>query len=189
MKSINFCSLCAAPIAYLIPENDNKKRAVCTKCKHIHYENPKIVNACIIEHQDQILLAKRTIQPRAGFWNVPAGFMENGESTRSGAVREIREEVCAELKHIHLFGVYNVIQRNQVHIYFRAQLKNDYYAAGSETSEVKLFHPDHIPWNLLAFPVGVTALKRYCQQIHNRTFTVEEQDILIDYSQYDDLRP
>ena len=181
MGHIQFCNMCGSAVNYQQPPGDNVDRAVCTNCGHIHYENPKIVNACILEHEGKILLGKRTIPPREGFWNVPAGFMENGESTRSGAIREIREEVCAEIVDIQLFGVYNIIQRNQVHVYFRGHIKDGKFAAGAETSEAKLFAPDEIPWDRIAFPVGITALKRYVSEMKTGVFSIIEDDIIIDY--------
>ena len=181
MPEIKFCNMCGAAVQYQQPEGDNAQRAVCTQCQHIQYENPKIVNACIIEHEGKILLGKRTIPPREGFWNVPAGFMENGESTRAGAIREVREEVCAEIADMQLFGVYNIIQRNQVHVYFRGHLKGTHFAAGAETSEVKLFAPQEIPWDRIAFPVGITAMKRYVEEMKTGEFSIIEDDIIIDY--------
>ncbi|MCF6300717.1 MAG: NUDIX hydrolase [Proteobacteria bacterium] len=181
MQPIKYCNQCGEPVAYLIPAGDDKPRACCHACNYIQYENPKIVNACIIESDGKILLGKRTIEPRSGFWNVPAGFMENQESTRQGAIREVTEEVCAQLKNVHLFGVYNIIQRNQVHIYFRAELDGDDYTAGAETSEAKLFSPNEIPWDQIAFPVGITALKRYIKEMKTDKFSIKEEDIVIDY--------
>jgi len=110
--------------------------------------------------------------------------MENGEATRSGAIREVKEEVLADLKNVTLFGVYNIIQRNQVHVYFRAELAHESFGAGAETSAARLFAPQDIPWDHLAFPVGITALKRYIQEMPSG----QEQDIIIDYEllkQYD----
>ncbi len=185
---IRFCNQCGEPVKYQIPRGDDKPRAVCQSCHFIHYENPKIVNACIVEHEGKILLGKRTIEPRKGFWNVPAGFMENGEATRSGAIREVKEEVLADLKNVTLFGVYNIIQRNQVHVYFRGELAHEHFGAGAETSDAKLFAPEHIPWSKLAFPVGITALKRYIKEMKTGDFSIKEEDIIIDYEllkQYD----
>lgn len=183
---IKFCCLCGAETINKKPDGDDKIRAVCSKCQHVHYQNPKVVNACIIEHQGKILLGKRTIEPRKGCWNVPAGFMENGESTRCGAIREVREEVCAELESVTLFGVYNIINRNQVHIYFRAKLKGTQFAAGAETSQAALFAPEQIPWNNLAFPVSITALERYIKEMPSQDFSIKEEDILLDYQELTD---
>ncbi|TDR16348.1 NUDIX hydrolase [Marinicella litoralis] len=186
--TIKFCNQCGHEVKYLIPQGDDKPRAVCQSCYTIQYENPKVVNACIIEHKGKILLGKRTIEPRSGFWNIPAGFMENGESTRTGAIREVKEEVLADLKNITLFGVYNIIQRNQVHVYFRAELAHENFGAGAETSDAKLFAPEDIPWDQIAFPVGITALKRYIREMPSGEFSIKEEDIIIDYEllkQYD----
>ena len=185
---IKFCNQCGQEVKYQIPPGDDKPRAICQSCFLIQYENPKIVNACIVEHEGKILLGKRTIEPRKGYWNIPAGFMENGEATSSGAIREVKEEVLADLKNVTLFGVYNIIQRNQVHVYFRAELAHDYFGAGAETSEAKLFAPEDIPWDHLAFPVGITALKRYLKEMPSGDFSIKEEDIIIDYEllkQYD----
>lgn len=186
--SIKFCNQCGNETKYQIPLGDDKPRAVCQSCGFIQYENPKIVNACIVEHEGKILLGKRTIEPRAGCWNVPAGFMENGEATSTGAIREVKEEVLADLNNVTLFGVYNIIQRNQVHVYFRAHLAHPNFGAGAETSEAKLFSPENIPWDELAFPVGITALKRYIKEMKTGNFSIKEEDIIIDYEllkQYD----
>jgi len=179
--SIKFCNQCGRQVKYQKPEGDEELRAVCQSCFHIQYENPLIVNACIIEHEGRILLGKRTIEPRKNCWNVPAGFMENGESTRLGAIREVKEEVLATVKNLELFGVYNIVQRSQVHIYFRAQLDSPHFAAGAETSDAQLFLPEDIPWDTLAFPVSITALKRYIEEMKTGNFSIKEEDILIDY--------
>ncbi len=180
--SIKYCNQCGHQVKYQIPQEDNALRAVCQNCAFIQYENPKVVNACIIEHEGKILLGKRTIEPRSGFWNLPAGFMENGESTRAGAIREVREELLAEVENITLFGVFNVIQSHQVHVYFRAGLVNGEFAAGAETSEAQLFAPDEIPWDQIAFPVGVAALKRYLEEKSNGEFLIKEEDVIVDHT-------
>ncbi len=180
---IKYCNQCGHQVKYEVPDGDDKPRAVCQSCATIQYENPLVVNACIVEYEGKILLGKRTIEPRSGYWNIPAGFMENGEATRSGAIREVKEEVLADLKNVTLFGVYNIIQRNQVHVYFRGELVHGKYGAGAETSAAKLFAPDDIPWDQIAFPVGITALRRYVKEMTTGDFSIKEEDIIIDYEQ------
>ena len=179
--SIKYCNQCGHQVKYQTPEGDNKPRAVCQNCFYVQYENPLIVTGCIIEHEGRILLGKRTIEPRKNCWNIPAGFLENGESTQAGAIREVKEEVLANVKNIELFGVYSIIQRSQVHIYFRAQLDSSDFGPGAETSDVQFFEPENIPWDQLAFPVNITALKRYVIEMKTGNFTTQEEDILIDY--------
>lgn len=176
---IKFCNQCGQEVKYQIPEGDNKPRAVCQSCGFIQYENPKVVNACIVEHEGKILLGKRTIEPRNGFWNLPAGFMENGEATQSGAIREVKEELLADLSEVTLFGVYNVIQSHQVHVYFRGKLVDGKYGVGVETSEAELFLPEDIPWDEIAFPVGAQALRRYLQEMKTGEFTIKEEDVIV----------
>lgn len=179
--SIKYCNQCGHSVKYEKPEGDDQLRAVCQNCFYIQYENPLIVTGCIIEHEGRILLGKRTIEPRKNCWNIPAGFLENGESTQDGAIREVKEEVLTEVKNIQLFGVYSIIQRSQVHIYYRAELDSSDFGAGAETSEARFFKPEDIPWDNLAFPVNITALKRYVKEMKSGDFTIQEDDILIDY--------
>lgn len=153
---MKFCSECAHPVALLIPEGDNRPRYVCAQCETIHYHNPKLVVGSIpVWDQDgevRILLCKRAIEPRHGFWTLPAGFMENNETTAEAAVRETEEEAGADIEIGDLFSLLNVAQVHQVHLFYLARLRSLEYAAGIESLEVKLFAEHEIPWDELAFP-------------------------------------
>ncbi len=157
---MKFCSICGGTISYRIPEGDNRERAVCNDCGAIHYKNPLVVVGCIVEHEGKILLCKRSIEPRYGYWTIPAGFMELGESTADGAARETLEEACAEVEMDRLFASVDVIRAGQVHVYYLAKLKGG-FAAGSETLEARLFAEDEIPWDDIAFASGKYALEKY----------------------------
>ena len=135
-------------------------RWVCSACDVVHYQNPKIVVGCVPEFDDRILLCKRAIDPRYGFWTVPAGFMELGETVAQGAARETLEEACAEVEIGHLFASVDVPEAGQVHLFFTATLLGD-FAAGHETLEVDLFAKDKIPWHQIAFRSGLFALRKY----------------------------
>lgn len=126
----------------------------------VHYQNPNIVVGCVVEHHGQILLCKRAIEPRQGFWTVPAGFMELGESLAQGAARETLEEACAEVRIGHLFASVDVIDAGQVHLFFAAKLLGG-YGVGQESLETLLFDEADIPWDELAFRSGVFALEKY----------------------------
>ena len=157
---MNFCSECGQSVAQVIPEGDNRERSVCTSCGIVHYVNPKIVVGCVPERDGRILLCKRAIEPRYGYWTVPAGFMELGESTAQGAARETLEEACAEVKIGHLFASVDVVDAGQVHMFYTAKLLGD-FAAGEESLEVAMYSEAEIPWDDIAFHSGRYALQKY----------------------------
>jgi ADP-ribose pyrophosphatase YjhB (NUDIX family) len=146
-----------------IPNGDDKPRLLCTDCGFINYVNPKIVAGVVIsDHEGRILLCRRGIEPRHGFWTVPAGFMEEGESTSQGAAREAYEEACVTVQIDALLGIYEVPRISQVHFMYRGTLASD-FAAGPESLEVKLFDYADIPWDEIAFPTGTWALRDWAK--------------------------
>lgn len=158
---MKFCSNCGAPVAHRVPPGDSLPRYVCDACQTIHYQNPRMVVGCIAEWEDRILLCRRAIEPRYGLWTVPAGFMENGETTYQGAERETLEEANARIQIGPLYALYNIPHINQVYILFRAQLLDLGFHAGAETLEVKLFAEAEIPWDRLAFATVRNTLTHY----------------------------
>lgn len=175
--SDGFCSHCGSAVKAQIPEGDNRLRKVCTSCDFIHYENPKNVVGCLLEWQGKVLLCKRAIEPRHGYWTLPAGFMENEESTLAGAAREAYEEATAECEELRLFAVYNLPRISQVYLMFFGQLKNGFAKANEETLEVGLFDQSEIPWKELAFPVVTETLTRYFEMRDQRDRRVYCADI------------
>jgi ADP-ribose pyrophosphatase YjhB (NUDIX family) len=149
------------PSVRLIPEGDNRPRLVCTDCGFIHYENPKVVVGSVCVRDDRILLCRRAIDPRRGYWTLPAGFLELGETTTAGAIREAEEEACAQIEITALLAVYSIPRISQVQLMYLATLSNDRIAAGPESLEVGLFEWEDIPWNHLAFPSVRWALHQY----------------------------
>ncbi len=148
-----------------IPPGDDKERRVCQSCDFIDYQNPKIVAGSVVLKDDKILLCKRDIEPRKGFWTLPAGFMELGESVEEAAQREAQEEALADIEIERLLAVYSVPRIGQVQVMFRAQLLSD-YGVGPESQEVKLVEWKDIPWSELAFPTVVWALTHYAETRH-----------------------
>lgn len=151
----------AGPITKAIPEGDNVPRLTCTDCGFIQYENPKIIVGAICEWENKILLCRRAIEPRVGYWTPPGGFMELDETTAQGAAREVWEEACARVEIREMLGLYEVPHIGQVQIFFRAQMLTPEFSAGPESQEVKLFSQDEIPWDELAFSSSTWAMKRY----------------------------
>lgn len=162
---MKFCSECAHPVALAIPEGDNRPRYVCPQCHAIHYQNPKLVVGSIpVWEQDgklQVLLCKRAIEPRYGYWTLPAGFMENEETTEQAAMRETEEEAGADVELGKLFTLLNVAHVHQVHLFYLARLRNLDFAPGEESLEVQLFTQDEIPWDDLAFPTVRSTLELF----------------------------
>ncbi|MFK8078569.1 MAG: NUDIX hydrolase [Granulosicoccus sp.] len=175
--SSGFCTQCGSAVKEHIPDGDNRLRMVCSSCDFIHYENPKNVVGCLLEWQGKVLLCKRGIEPRHGYWTLPAGFMENEESTIDGAAREAYEEAMAECEELRLFAVYNLPRISQVYIMFFGQLKEGFAKANEETLEVGLFNQSEIPWGELAFPVVTETLTRYYEMRNQRDRRVYCADI------------
>lgn len=139
------------------------ERLVCDECGYIQYDNPKIVVGVVAARAGRILLCRRAIEPRSGYWTIPAGYLELNETSEQGALREAREEACAELRLDGLLAVYNIPRISQVQLIYRAELLSTEVAAGEESAEVGLFAPANIPWRDLAFPSVRWALTQYAE--------------------------
>lgn len=152
-------------------------RYCCDSCGKVHYRNPLIVAGCIVEADDgRLLLCRRSIEPRAGYWTMPAGFMENDESLIQAAARETREEACAEVEMLGLHSVISVPGANQVHIMFRSRLTGG-FSAGAETTEAALYEERDIPWDELAFRTVRAALEHFVADRTAGQFKVHELTI------------
>jgi ADP-ribose pyrophosphatase YjhB (NUDIX family) len=158
---VKFCSHCGQPVSLRTPEGDHLPRFVCDGCGVVHYQNPKLVVGCVPEHEGRILLCKRAIEPRHGYWTIPAGFMENGETTQDGARRESWEEALADVEIGSLLAVVHVLHADQVHVMFRARLPEPRFGAGAESLEVMLYDEADVPWQDIAFRSVDFALRRY----------------------------
>ena len=158
---IKHCRVCGASTQYRVPADDNRERAICTACGEVHYENPLNVVGTVPVWGEQVLLCRRNIEPRYGLWTLPAGFMEMGETTAEGAVRETVEEAGARIELLGLFALLNVVRAGQVHLFYRARLQGTRFDPGPETIEARLFHEHEIPWELLAFRTVHETLQRY----------------------------
>ncbi len=169
---MKFCSECGQPVSKRIPEGDDRHRYVCDSCGAIHYQNPRIIVGTIPVYQQQILLCRRAIEPRKGFWTVPAGFMENGETTLQGALRESWEEARIKLEHGNLYRLFDLPYINQVYIFYLSELSEPVFDVGPESLEVSLFHEQDIPWDEIAFPVVKDALQEYLEDRKNNVFPV-----------------
>lgn len=169
---MNFCSNCAsANIEKRIPDDDNLPRDICSDCGEIFYSNPNIVTGVLpFTNNNEILLCKRSIEPRSGYWTLPAGFLENGESIEEGALRETQEEAKLLVKDVQLFNVISVPRINQIYTFFTGLVVNDDFGPTPESSEVKLFHIDDIPWDDLAFRTVRMTIELYLKEGVGKAF-------------------
>lgn len=171
---IKFCSHCGASVSFEIPAGDALPRHVCKRCGHIHYENPRLVVGCVASWEDRILLCRRAIEPQLGYWTLPAGFMENGETTAEAATRETFEEAGAKIIVDAPFAMVSIAHINQVHLFYRGRLATADHAAGEESLEVSLVLPDNIPWQDMAFRSVTHCLERYLDDVARGCFGFHE---------------
>jgi len=161
LRRIKHCRACGSPVGYQVPDDDNRERAVCPACQLIHYENPLNVVGTVPVWGEQVLLCKRAIEPRHGFWTLPAGFMELGETVEDGAIRETVEEAGANIELQDLFTMISVVRVGQVHLFYRARMTDATLDPGPETLEARLFHEHEVPWDQIAFRTVKDTLQHF----------------------------
>ncbi|HYZ61647.1 MAG TPA: NUDIX hydrolase [Acetobacteraceae bacterium] len=146
----------------IVPEGDNRLRDVCDTCGYVAYSNPKVVVGSVVVERGQVLLCRRAIEPRRGFWTLPAGFLEHGETLEEGAAREAEEEAGAAIRLDGILAVYSISRIGQVQVMFRARFDGPArFAPGDESLDVRLFSWDAVPWSELAFPSVRWALEAW----------------------------
>jgi ADP-ribose pyrophosphatase YjhB (NUDIX family) len=174
---IRHCRRCGAAVERRVPADDNRERAVCPACDEIHYENPLNVVGTVPVWNDQVLLCRRAIEPRYGLWTLPAGFLELGESTSEGAMRETDEEAGARIELQGLFSMLNVVRVGQVHLFYRARMLDTSLNPGSETLEARLFSESQVPWEEIAFRTVRQTLELYFEDRRKGHFAIHCADI------------
>lgn len=174
---MKFCSHCGAPVELTVPPGDTLPRHVCTRCAAVHYQNPRMVVGCIAEWEGRILLCRRAIEPRYGLWTLPAGFMENNETTAAAAARETLEEACAEVEIERLFALVDIPHIHQVHMFYTARLRGGRFGAGSESLESRLFAENEVPWQEMAFRSVTFALTAWFEDRRLGSFSLHTTDL------------
>lgn len=174
---IRHCRACGTPVAYRVPADDNRERAVCPACGRVHYENPLNVVGTVPVWGEQVLLCRRNIEPRFGLWTLPAGFLELGETTDAGALRETVEEAGAQIELQGLFSVLNVVRVGQVHLFYRARMLSADLDPGPETIEARLFREHEVPWDEIAFRTVRETLIRFFDDRRRGQFGLHCADI------------
>jgi len=162
-----------------VPPGDTLPRWVCDHCGEIHYQNPKLIVGTVPDYQDKVLLCRRAIEPRYGYWTLPAGFMENDETTRQAALRETLEESGAQVDLGAPFTMISVPRVNQVHLYFLARVRELGFKPGEETLEVALFEEAHVPWEEIAFRTVGATLRHWFVDRRAAAFGFHCEDLMV----------
>ena len=161
---MNYCSHCGSDQLELrIPQGDHRARQICESCAKIHYTNPKMVVGCLIVKEGEVMLCRRGIEPRMGYWNLPCGYLENGETVQQGALREVHEETGAHVALGPMHVVYNLPHADQVYLIFKAEMNSSHYELTPESTEISFFAENEVPWKDIAFSSNVFALRHYFQ--------------------------
>lgn len=176
---MRYCPQCGHAVNMTIPAGDTRERAVCPSCGHIDYDNPRLITGTIPLYQGKLLLCKRNIEPRLGYWTLPAGFMENQETTSEGALRETLEESGSQAICKQAFSMISIPHINQIHLFYLAELERDDFHATEESSEVALFELDEIPWNELAFTSVSKTLEFFLEDHKTGQYGFHEDSITI----------
>ena len=174
---MKFCANCGAAVVQRVPPGDTLTRWVCEHCGEIHYQNPKLVVGTVPEHEGKVLLCRRAIEPRYGYWTLPAGFMENDETTAQAALRETLEEAGAAVELQQPFTLISVPRVNQVHLFYRARLRGIEFKPGEETLEVALVDEAAIPWRDIAFRTVAFTLKRWFEDRSRGNYQFHAADL------------
>ncbi|BBL73782.1 NUDIX hydrolase [Methylomagnum ishizawai] len=174
---MKFCTHCGGPLHQSIPQGDDRLRHICGACGSIHYQNPKMIAGCIPVWGDRVLLCRRAIEPRLGFWTLPAGFMELGETLAEAARREAWEEATVEVELEPLYTLFSLPHISQVYAFFRANMVAERYAAGEESLEVRLFREEEIPWDEISFETVHRALRFFFEDRRKGGFEFRMEDI------------
>lgn len=174
---IKYCYICGAATCLSVPKDDAHQRIVCPSCGNVHYENPKVVVGTIPVLGDKILMCRRDIEPRKGKWTLPAGYLENNETVQEGAMRETLEETKANVRVINPYRMFNIVFVKQIYLMFRAELRNTHFGKTSESSEVRLFWEEEIPWPEIAFEVIRQTLEDFCKDRQSETYEFMIKDL------------
>ena len=167
---MNFCPDCGHAVDHRIPEDDNRLRYVCSQCATVHYQNPRLITGTLpVAPNGRVLLCCRNIEPRKDYWTLPGGFMENGETTLAGALRETYEEARVSAINPRLLSVISLPAYDQVHLFYLVDMPDFSFATTPESHTVQLFSRDEIPWDRLAFRTVEHTLKHYLQQASSTT--------------------
>lgn len=169
-----FCPACGEALSSRVLEEDHRPRLVCPN-GHVTWRNPRVVVGTLPVRGGRVYLARRAIEPGAGLWSYPGGYLEVGESAQEGARRETEEETLLRVEIGGLIGAYSRPHGGVVTLIYEASVVGGEPLPGVETLEVRDFAPDEIPWDELAFTTAESALKDWvlAQPGHEMRFEPE----------------
>lgn len=172
MTHIKFCIQCGGPLQPGIPAHDTRERLCCPACGYVYYRNPAVLVACMVSWQGRALWMRRAHAPRAGLWGMPMGFLEEGETPRNAAARELREETLVEInpQKLSLYIVGALTHMNEIHIVFRGEMTSPFHGVGEEALEVALMSEDEMPWGQFAYPEVEEQTRRYYRELRTGKF-------------------
>jgi len=176
-RAQRFCSQCGTQLTQIVPPEDNRLRDACGRCGAVHYQNPRNVVGVLPIWNEKILLCRRAIEPRYNTWTLPAGFMELGETTAQGAMRETQEEAGAQIELGPLYTIIDVPHAEQVHFFYLANVLSPELYPGPESLDAAFFEVQNIPWGNLAFRTVITTLEHYLEDKQKGVFPVHHYDI------------
>jgi len=174
---MKFCGECGCPLERRVPDGDDRQRLACTSCSWVYYQNPLVVVGCLVERGDELLLCRRAIEPAHGKWTIPAGYLELGETLAAGAARETREEAGADVEILAPHSQLELPHIGQLHMTYRARMRSDALAPGPESLECAFFAEDEIPWETMAFPAGIFALRLWFEDRHQQRTHLHRGDL------------
>ncbi|WP_347883595.1 NUDIX hydrolase [Pseudomonas aestiva] len=169
------CNHCGGLLEARIPAGDKRMRLVCSQCGAVHYQNPRVVAGCLATWEGKVLLCQRAIEPRQGYWTLPAGFMENGETTTEAAARETFEEAGAQVQGLELYTLFDLPHIDQIYMLFRGELVDGRFAVGEESLDVRLLDEADIPWSSLAFPTITRTLECFFADRRRGEFSLRHE--------------
>lgn len=159
-QGVKFCAACGSPLD-LGAGGGERPRPICTGCGRIVYLDPKVAVGAIVPHAGGVVLLRRAIEPGYGKWVFPGGFVDRGEPLEAAATREVREEVGLEVEVDRLLGAYSARNHPVVLVVYVARVTGGVLGRGLEALEVRIFGPDALPWEGLAFDSTAQALTAY----------------------------
>jgi ADP-ribose pyrophosphatase YjhB (NUDIX family) len=174
---MKYCSNCGSPVRQGIPDGDDRPRFICDRCGTVHYHNPKLIVGCIPVWNGQVLLCRRAIDPRKGYWTLPAGFMEQGETLAHGAAREAMEEANVKVELGELYTLFSLPHISQVYAFFHARMTDGRFFPGAESLETQLFGEEEIPWDDIAFETVHRSLTYYFDERKRGEYCLHVEEI------------
>ncbi len=160
-EQYRFCPLCGGELQERLIKAGEPKRLVCTRCGFIFYIDPKLAVLALVPYQGGVVMVRRAIEPGYGLWVVPGGFVDLGEIVEEAVVRETQEETGLTVQVVRLLRVHSYRHSRTVVLSYITECVSGELTVGDEELEVRVFTPDEVPWEEIAFSSTRDALREY----------------------------